>query len=180
MPWPQYDTGRTCFKNHMYSLCGELTHSQGTESWFLAKCHYLSCSIGLKKRCGRREENCEQLKPPTSFFVILPCQRQVADPPWVGDPGSGRVTDKMTFTDLDRADDAVNWKNIRNTWMQAALVRSFHLLISSLELKTITCRCDSAFTRPAILRSLGVHTVQLQLPLYWDWAAIRVPQLYHV
>jgi len=43
------------------------------------------------------------------YFAILQYfyQRLVAGPPWVGDPSSGRVFGKMSFTDLDYADDAV-------------------------------------------------------------------------
>lgn len=61
----------------------------------------------------------------------MPCQRQVADPPWVGDPSSGRVIGNMTFTDLDYADDVINWKNIWNTWILECRLPWWGGLISS-------------------------------------------------
>lgn len=48
-------------------------------------------------------------------------------------------------------------KNL-NTWVQTALVRWSHLLISSPEMKPITCRCNAA-PRPAILPSRSAFTL---------------------
>lgn len=68
----------------------------------------------------------------------------------------------MTFTDLDYADDVVNWKNIWNTWILECRLPWWGGLISSphlLKWKQLTGRCNAAPPRPAILPSCLAFTL---------------------
>lgn len=105
---------------------------QGTESWFLAKRHFFSHRTEIEwQKKGKESQAAEALSYILQHYFAMP--EAGSCPTWVGDPSSGRLIGKMTFTDLDCADAAINWKNIGNTWtfecrLPCEVVSSFHCI----------------------------------------------------
>lgn len=81
---------------------------QGTESWFIAKCHFLlpQGRNRVAEEQKRITSSCSPLLQPPALF----CHARGRQLTHLS--SSGRLMGRMTFADLDCADVAINWKNI--------------------------------------------------------------------